>query len=150
MEISLWDTLEVSHHVHIGVLLQYARYRYLCTLVCHGTLRYMYRSHFGSCIRDTTRLMSSASWLPDCHRLRTVSKDELLSHFCETPFIWGKRKNTPCSSFAKGLRFLNMVMPLVLTPLSRYNPITESRARILLSLLHRLPLSFHYLYHRCL
>ena len=28
---------------------------------------------------------------PACQRLRTVSKDKLFSHFCETPSIWGKR-----------------------------------------------------------
>ena len=27
---------------------------------------------------------------PTCQHLRTVSKDELLSHFYETPFIWGE------------------------------------------------------------
>ena len=27
---------------------------------------------------------------PSCQHLRTVSKDELLSHFYETPFIWVK------------------------------------------------------------
>ena len=36
----------------------------------------------------------------DC--LRTVSRDELLSHFCETPSIWGGKQNTPCLGFAKG------------------------------------------------
>ena len=64
MGISLWDTLEVSHHVHIGVLLQYAQYRYLCTSVYYGTPRYTYHSHSGSCIWDTTHPASSASWLP--------------------------------------------------------------------------------------
>ena len=28
---------------------------------------------------------------PGCQHLRTVSKDKLFSHFCETPSIWGKR-----------------------------------------------------------
>ena len=27
---------------------------------------------------------------PTCQHLRTVSKDELPSHFYETPFIWGE------------------------------------------------------------
>ena len=40
---------------------------------------------------------------PGCEHLRTVSKDELLSNFCETPSSWGDCQNTPCSSFAKGL-----------------------------------------------
>ena len=61
---------------------------------------------------------------PSCQRLRIVSKDELLSHFYETPSIWGERQNTPCLDFAKGLRFLNMVMTFVLTLLSHYKSIT--------------------------
>ena len=40
----------------------------------------------------------------DC--LQTVFRDKLLSHFCETPSIWGGKLNTPCSGFAKGPRFL--------------------------------------------
>ena len=65
---------------------------------------------------------------PAYQRLRTVSKDELLSHFCETPSIWGERQNTLYSGFAKSPRFLNMVITFVLTPLSHYNSITEPRA----------------------
>ena len=57
-----------------------------------------------------------------CDHLQTVSKDELISHFCETPSIWGGKLNTPCSSFAKGLRFLNIMMTFTL--LSHYNSIT--------------------------
>ena len=81
---------------------------------------------------------------PNCQRLRTVSKDKLLSHFCETPSIWGEHQNTPCSCFAKGPRFLNMVMTFVLTPLSHYNSITKSHARFLLSLLEDLSIDFPY------
>ena len=66
---------------------------------------------------------------PSCQRLRTVSKDKLLSYFCETPSIWGKRQNTPCLGFAKGLKFLNMMITFVLTSLSHYNSITKPRAR---------------------
>ena len=79
---------------------------------------------------------------PACQRLRTVSKDEILSHFCETPSIWSERQNTPCSGFAKGPRFLNMVMTFVLTPLSHYNSIIEPLARFLLSLLQDLSIDF--------
>jgi len=79
---------------------------------------------------------------PSCQRLRIVSKDKLLFHFCETPSIWGECQNTPCSGFAKGSRFLNMVMTFVLTPLSHYNSITEPRARFLLSLLEDLSINF--------
>ena len=28
---------------------------------------------------------------PSCERLRTVSKDELISVFCEHPYEWGER-----------------------------------------------------------
>ena len=61
---------------------------------------------------------------PSCEHLRTVSKDEFLSLFYKTPSSWGDRQNTPCSTFAKGPRFLNMVMAFVLHPLSHYNTIT--------------------------
>ena len=70
-----------------------------------------------------------------CAHLRTMSKDELASLFCETPSSWGDRQNTPCSAFAKGSRFLNMVMTFILLPLSHYNTITKSRAWFLLSLI---------------
>ena len=72
---------------------------------------------------------------PSCERLRTVSKDELMSTFCERPTAWGERLFTPCRPFAKGPRFMNMVMTFVLHPLSHYNSITKSHARFLLSLL---------------
>ena len=62
---------------------------------------------------------------PGYERLRIVSKDELSSRFCETPSSWGDRQNTPCLGFAKGPRFLNMVMTFVLHPLFHYNSITE-------------------------
>ena len=32
---------------------------------------------------------------PSCESLRTVSRDELLSAFCERPFAWGERLFTP-------------------------------------------------------
>ena len=76
----------------------------------------------------------------DC--LRTLSKDELSFLFCKTPSSCGDRQNTPCSGFAKGSRFLNMVMTFFLTPLSHYNSIIESRARFLLSLLEDLSIDF--------
>ena len=41
-----------------------------------------------------------------CDRLKTVSKDELMSLFCEMPSSWGDRQNTHCSTFANGLRFV--------------------------------------------
>ena len=63
-----------------------------------------------------------------CERLRTVSKDELISSFCERPSNWGDRQFTSCMAFAKCPRFLNMVMTFVLYPLSHYNSITKPRA----------------------
>ena len=53
---------------------------------------------------------------PGCERLRTVSKEELSPRFCETLSFKSDRQNTPCSGFAKGLRFLNKVMTFVLQP----------------------------------
>ena len=79
---------------------------------------------------------------PGCERLRTVSRDELMSAFCERPTAWGERLFTPCQPFAKGPRFMNMVMNFVLHPLSHYNSITEPRARFLLSLLEHLTIDF--------
>ena len=97
----------------------------------------------GTCIAVTPDIVSeilhilSISHLdyPSCPHLRTVFKDELLSLFCETPSSWGDRQNTLCSGFAKGPRFLNMVMTFVLYPLSHYNSIIEPRAQFLLSLI---------------
>ena len=79
---------------------------------------------------------------PSCERLRTVSKDELMFAFCERPTTWGEHLFTPCWSFAKGPRFMNMVMTFVLHPLSHYNSITEPHARFLLSLLEYLTIEF--------
>ena len=39
---------------------------------------------------------------PSYERLRTVSKDELMSAFCEHPSEWSRRQFTYCSGFAKG------------------------------------------------
>ena len=63
-----------------------------------------------------------------CERLRTVSKDEMIFAFCERPFDCGDRQFTPCKDFAKGPRFMNMVMTFILYPLSHYNSIIEPRA----------------------
>ena len=60
---------------------------------------------------------------PNCPRLQTVSKNKHSSLFYETP-SQSDHQNTPRSSFAKFLRFLNMVMTFVLHPLSHYNSIT--------------------------
>ena len=85
---------------------------------------------------------------PSCERLRIVSKDELMSAFCERPSISGERLFTPCRPFARGPRFMNMVMTFVLHPLSHYNSFTEPRARFLLSLLEHLTIDFpcHFIF----
>ena len=85
---------------------------------------------------------------PDYECLRTVSKDKLISAFCERPFDWGDRQFTPCSTFAKGLRFMNIVMTFVLHPPSHYNSIIKPRARFLLSLLEHLTIDFpsHFIF----
>ena len=80
---------------------------------------------------------------PGCDCLKTVSKDKLMFQFCGTASSWGGLQSTPCSAFAKGPRFLNMVMTFALHPLSHYNSIIESRARFLLSLLEGLTIDFH-------
>ena len=77
-----------------------------------------------------------------CERLRTVSKDELISAFCEHPSNWGDRQFTPCTAFAKGPQFLKMVMTFVLFPLSHCNSITKPRARFLVSLLEHITIDF--------
>ena len=83
---------------------------------------------------------------PGCDHLKTVSKDELISSFCECSSDWGDRQFTSCIAFAKGPRFLNMVITFVLHSLSHYNSITEPCARFLLSLLKHLSIDFPYLF----
>ena len=65
-----------------------------------------------------------------------------MSSFYERPTTWGERLFTPCRPFAKGPRFMNMVMNFVLHPFSHYNSITEPCARFLLSLLKHLTIDF--------
>ena len=104
----------------------------------------------GTCIPVTPQLVADVLRVlriefpdyPSCERLRTVSRDKLMFAFCERPSAWGERLFTPCRPFAKGSRFINMVMTFVLHPLSHYNSITEPRARFLLSLLKHLTIDF--------
>lgn len=79
-----------------------------------------------------------------CDRLRIMSKDELISSFCEHPSNQGDCQFTSCTctTFAKGPKFLNMAMTFVLHPLSHYNSITEPRAWFLISLLEHLSIDF--------
>ena len=81
---------------------------------------------------------------PGCDRLKTVSKDELISSSYERSSNQGDRQFTSCMAFSRGPHFLNMVMTFVLHPLSHYNSITEPRARFLLSLLEHLTIDFPF------
>ena len=87
----------------------------------------------GTRIPVTPQLVADMLWVPriefseypSCERLRTMSRDELMSTFCEHPTAWGERLFTPCRPFAESPRFMNMVMTFILHPLSHYNSITE-------------------------
>ena len=144
MGASLWRAHHLSSCVDLGVLLQHARDWPLRTSFC-------YLCHTTSIsIPITPQLVTDVLRVPriefpdypSCERLRIVSKDELMSAFCERPSEWGERQFTYCLGFAKGPRFLNMVMTFALYPFSHYNSITESRARFLLSFLELLTIDF--------
>ena len=104
----------------------------------------------GTCIVVTSDLISEVIRVPTvahpdypgCECLQTVFRDDLLSHFCDKPSLWGGALNTPCLGFAKGPHFLNMVMTFDFTPLSHYNSITEPYVRFLLSLIEGLFIEF--------
>ena len=104
----------------------------------------------GTCIIVTPRLIADVLHVsrvkhpdyPKCERLRTVSKDKMMSAFCECLSIWGDCQFTPFKTFSKGPRFMNMVMTFVLHPLSHYNYITEPRAQFLLSFLEHITINF--------
>ena len=106
----------------------------------------------GTRIPITPQLVADVLWIlriefpdyPCCECLRTVSKDELMSAFYERPSAWGERLFTPCWPFAKGPRFMNMVMTFILHPLSHYNSITKPRTWFLLSLLEHLTIDFPF------
>ena len=104
----------------------------------------------GTHIPITPQLVADVLWVPriefpdypSYEHLRTVFRDKLMSAFCERLTAWDERLFTPCQPFAKGPRFMNMVMTFVLHPLSHYNSITEPYARFLLSLLEYLTIDF--------
>ena len=79
---------------------------------------------------------------PGCEYLKTVSKDKMIFAFYKRPKNWGYCQFTLCKAFAKGPRFMNMVMTFVLHPLFHYNSITEPRARFLLALLEHFTIDF--------
>ena len=65
----------------------------------------------GMCIPVTPQLVADMLRVPriefpdypSCEHLRTVSRDELMSAFCECPSVWGERLFTPCRPFVKVL-----------------------------------------------
>ena len=138
----MWRPGHLSSCAYQGVLLQHARDWSFCTSFLHSRLRYAHSYH--------TQLVVDVLWVPRIEflnypsykHLRIVSRDELMSAFCECPSAWGEHLFTPCWPFAKGPRFINMVMTFALHPLSHYNSITEPRARFLLSLLEYLTIDF--------
>ena len=64
----------------------------------------------GTRIVVTSELVSDVLYVPKVEHpnylgyecLRTVSKDEMISTFCERLSDWGDRQFTPCKAFAKG------------------------------------------------
>ena len=67
----------------------------------------------GTCIPVTLQLVMDVLRVPriefpdypSCERLRIVSRDELMSSFCERPTAWDECLFTPCRPFAKGPNF---------------------------------------------
>ena len=125
-----------------GVLLQLAWIRLFSTLIFYACSRYVHCCHTQLVVDVLHVLRVKHPDYPGCDRLRTMSKDEMISTFCEHPSDWDDRQFTPCKAFAKGPRFINMVMTFVLHPLSHYISITEPLARFLLSLLEHLTIDF--------
>ena len=132
----------MSSRAYPGVLLQHARDRSFSTSLFHSRSRYAHPYHTAAGCECASCPRIEFPDYPSCERLKTMSKDELMSSFCEHLTAWGERFFTPCRPFTKGPRFMNMVMTFVLHPLSHHNSITEPRARFLLSLLEHLTIDF--------
>ena len=125
-----------------GVLLQHAWDWSFNTFLLHSRSRYAHPIT-PQLVADVLRVPRiEFPDYPSCERLRTVFRDELMSAFCERPTAWSERLFTPCRPFAKGPRFMNMVMTFVLHPLSHYNSTTEPRTQFLLSLFEHLTIDF--------
>ena len=125
-----------------GVLLQHACTWFFNTCLSYSRSRYAHSCYIRVGIRYASCPKVEHLDYLGYERLRTVSKDEMISAFCERLVGWGDRQLTPCKTFAKGPRFINMVMTFVLHPLSHYNSITEPRAWFLLSILEHLTMKF--------
>ena len=75
----------------------------------------------GTCIVVTSELVSDLLHVPRVkhpnypgyEHLRIVSKDEMMFAFCKRLSDWGDHQFTPCKTFAKGSRFMNIVMTFV-------------------------------------
>ena len=50
----------------------------------------------GTHIPIILQLVMNVLRVPSCERLRTVSRDELMSAFCERLSVWGEHLFTPC------------------------------------------------------
>ena len=68
---------------------------------------------------------------PSHEHLSSIFRDELASLFCENAMLCESSLNFSTTEFAKGLRILNMMMTLFLTPWSHYNTITKPHAHFL-------------------
>ena len=91
-------------------------------------------------ILHVTRVVRSD--YPSLPCLRSISRDQLATCFCEMAMVWGGLQNFTSHDFAKGPRILNMVMAFVLTPRFHYNTITEPRTHFVFSLLEGLSMGF--------
>ena len=63
--------------------------------------------------------------------LQSLSRDALVSHFCERPSLWGSILSMVSRDFARDPRVFNMMMKFIHTPCSHYNTITKVHARFL-------------------
>ena len=109
----------MSIRANPGVLLQHAWILFFSTSFFHSHSSYAHYCHT-QIVADVLHV-PRVEFLdyPSCERQGIMSKDELKYAICECPFDWGELQFTYCSGFAKGPRFLNMVMTFVFHPLSQ-------------------------------
>ena len=140
--VTVWRLGQMSFCADSRVLFQHAWNWFFSTSLFYSHSRYTHCCHTVVCCGCAPCSQGRASWLPwmwafdDCVQRR----DDV--YFLRAPFWLGWSSVTPCKTFAKGPRFMNMVMTFVLHPLSHYNSIIESRARFLLSLLEHPTIDF--------
>ena len=87
----MWHPDHVPFCDHIGVLLQYDRFNYSIPQFVTRVrgIRMVVTPDIVSEVLHVPRVVHPD--YPSCDRLRTMSKDELSSLFCETPSSWGDR-----------------------------------------------------------